>query len=46
VRDIVLRGPVLVENGPMSESKTPGRFLKRKLLPEVVGAQPDHEFTF
>jgi len=31
---------------PNVGSKTSGRFLKRKLLPEVVGAQPDHDSTF
>ena len=46
VRDTVLRGTMLVENGSYVGSKTSGRFLKRKLLPEVVGAQPDHDFTF
>jgi dihydropyrimidinase len=46
VRDTVPRGSVLVENGSHVGSKTSGRFLKRKLLPEVVGAQPDYDFTF
>ena len=26
--------------------KTSGRFLKRTLLPEVIGARPDHDCTF
>jgi dihydropyrimidinase len=46
VRDAVLRGSVLVQNGSYVGSKTSGRFLKRKLLPEVVGGEPDHGFTF
>lgn len=46
VRDTVLRGSVLVENGSYAGPKTSGRFLARALLPEVVGSQPDHDFTF
>ncbi len=46
VRDTVLRGAVLVENGSYTGSKTSGRFLKRRLLPEVIGARPDRDFTF
>jgi dihydropyrimidinase len=46
VRDTVLRGSVLVENGSYRGSKTSGRFLPRRLLPQVAGAQPDHDFTF
>jgi dihydropyrimidinase len=46
VRDTVLRGAVLVENGSYTGSKTSGRFLQRRLLPEVIGARPDHDFTF
>jgi hypothetical protein len=46
VRDTVLRGAVLVENGSYVGSKTSGRFLKRRPLPEVIGARPDRDFTF
>lgn len=46
VRDTVLRGTVLVENGSYTGPKTSGRFLPRRLLPEVTGAQPDLDFTF
>ena len=46
VRDTVLRGSVLVENGAYTGSKTSGRFLPRRLLPGVVGSKPDHDFTF
>jgi dihydropyrimidinase len=46
VRDTVLRGSVLVENGSYVGSKTSGRFLPRRLLPEVVSSQPDFDFTF
>ena len=36
MRDTILRGAVLVENEEFVGSKTGGRFVPRKLLPEVV----------
>jgi hypothetical protein len=39
VRDNMLRGAVLVENGSYTGSKTSGRFLRHRLLPEVIGAR-------
>jgi dihydropyrimidinase len=46
VRDTVLRGSVLVENGSYVGSKTSGQYLTRKLLPEVIKSEPDFDFTF
>jgi hypothetical protein len=46
VRDTILRGSVLVDNGSYVGSKTGGQYLTRKLLPEVIGAEPDFGFTF
>jgi len=44
VRDTILRGTAIVEDGEFVGSKTGGRFVPRTLLPEVVNA--DFGFTF
>jgi dihydropyrimidinase len=46
VTTTILRGSVLVENGEWVGSKTGGRYLPRKLLPEVVSGTPDLSATF
>ena len=45
-RTTILRGSVLVEDESWVGSTTGGRFLERKLLPEVVGPAPDLDFVF
>lgn len=45
VRDTLLRGQVLVENGNYVGSRTSGRFIERKLLDEVAGSAPDLSLT-
>lgn len=42
----ILRGQVLVENEQWVGPKSAGKFLRRKLLPEVVGSSPDFSETF
>lgn len=45
VRTTILRGSVLVEAEQWVGSTTGGRFLERKLLPQVIGSEPDLGFT-
>jgi len=45
-RTTILRGEVLVENENYVGSKAGGRFVPRKLLPEVVSHPPNFELTF
>jgi len=44
VRDTVLRGSLIVQDGEFVGSKTGGQFVPRKLLPQVVSG--DFSFTF
>ena len=45
VTTTILRGSVLVKDGNWVGSKTGGRFLERKLLPELAGKPPDLSVT-
>jgi dihydropyrimidinase len=46
VTTTILRGSVLIENEQWVGSKTGGRYLSRKLLPEIASRTPDLSATF
>lgn len=46
VETTVLRGRVVYENGGYVGSRTGGRFVERKLLPEILASPADHSLTF
>ena len=45
VTTTILRGSVIVEDGRFVGSISGGRFVPRKLLPEIVSWPPDYSFT-
>lgn len=46
VRDTVLRGTMLVENDEWVGSKTSGKFLERKLMPDLIRPNPNYSLLF
>jgi len=42
----ILRGTPLLEDERWTGTKTAGRFLPRRLIPEIIGPAPDHSVTF
>jgi hypothetical protein len=45
VRDVLLRGEVLIENGNYVGSRNAGRYMPRRLAPEVIATPLDPSLT-